>query len=260
MNRRANLAALSAVLVLSGLAGETLRAHEGAGEQTRGPADSMPVVLQEFDGVRPNGKWEIHQYKGTFEYKVQPDALVMIDQKNRNQHLTRRGLRLDPKRPYAIETLFTIHERTSDQAPNSFCLNFNIAGPEGSLDSISCWSMNVDVAPGAKAGGVMKYMGFVEGRFRQIGQRKVPWASTNVEYLFRVEVNTDQKGQHELKTLTVTVMEGETERERFEVDYSSFPYQPDFSKPVRIGVNSHGADWTMRNLKVYAEKNPSPGR
>jgi hypothetical protein len=60
--------------------------------------------------------------------------------------------------------------------------------------------------------------------------------------------------------LTVTVTEGDRQRERFEVDYSPFPYQADPHKPVRIGVNTHGADWTMRNLKVYAEARPQPGK
>jgi len=35
------------------------------------------------------------------------------------------------------------------------------------------------------------------------------------------------------------------------VDYSSFPYQPDEGKPVRLGVNTHNTDWVLRDLKVY---------
>lgn len=99
----------------------------------------------------------------------------------------------------------------------------------------------------------MKHMGFVDGRFRQIGQRKVAWATPGVEYPLRVDVNLDQSGRFQPDLLTVTVMEGDQTRERFEVDYSSFPYQPDRAKPVRVGVNTHGADWTMRDFKVYAE-------
>jgi hypothetical protein len=231
-----------------------------AAEPAKAPAGPMVPVLEEFDGVHPNGTWEIHQYQGIFEHHVMPDALGMVDQRNLNQHLTRRGFQLDPKRRYAIEALFTVHQRTAERPPNSFCLNFHVAGPVGSFDSISCWSMNVDVAPGKGAGGVMKYMGFVDGRFRQIGQRKVPWATTGVEYLLRVEVNTNRSGRFQLKTVTVTVMEGDRTRERFEVDYSKFPYQPDLSKPVRLGVNTHGADWTMRNLKVYAEADSTAGK
>ncbi len=253
--RRHIAAILVACLFWSAWAGP-LAAGEAARRPAKGPAAGMALVLEEFDGVHPNGKWEIHQYQGTFEYHVKPDALVMVDQRNANQHVTRRGFQLDPKRRYAIEALFTIHERTAEQGPNSFCLNFHVAGPAEAFDSISCWAMNVDVAPRRDAGGVMKHMGFVDGRFRQIGQRKVDWASIGVEYLLRVEVNTDKSGRFKPKMLTVTVMEGEHERERFEVDYSPFPYQPDLDKPVRIGVNTHGADWTMRNLKVYAEAKP----
>jgi len=247
--------ALTAFAV-SGLTAEPLLAQDAGIRPASGP--SYPMVLEEFDGVHPNGNWEIHQYPGTFEYEVTPDALVMVDQRNANQHVTRRGFQLDPKRRYAVEALFTIHERTAERAPNSFCLNFHVAGPEDSLESISCWSINVDVSPGKGSGGVMKYMGFVDGRFQQIGQRRVAWATIGVEYLLRVEVNTDRSGRFKLKTLTVTVTEGEVQRERFEVDYASFPYQPDLDKPVRIGVNTHGADWTMRNLKVYAERQPIP--
>ena len=31
------------------------------------------------------------------------------------------------------------------------------------------------------------------------------------------------------------------------------------NKPVRIGVNTHGADWTLRNLKVSADTEPLSG-
>lgn len=255
-----DIAAVLAVCLFWSLSAIRPAGGETALGPAKGPAEGMVLVLEEFDGTHPNGKWEIHQYQGTFEYHVRQDALVMVDQRNANQHITRRGFQLDPQRRYAIEALFTIHERTAERGPNSFCLNFHVAGPVDALDSISCWAMNVDVAPGRDAGGVMKYMGFVEGRFRQIGQRKVDWASIGVEYLLRVEVNTDGRGQFKPKTLTVTVIEGDHERERFQVDYSPFPYQPDPDKPVRIGVNTHGADWTMRSLKVYAEGQPKSGR
>ena len=73
-------------------------------------------------------------------------------------------------------------------------------------------------------------------------------------------MNTDKQGQFKPKALTVTVIEGDQERERFEVDYSPFPCQPQPGKPVRIGANTHGADWTMRNLRVYAEAKPTSGK
>jgi len=231
-----------------------------AARPTKAPAGPLVPVLEEFDGTHPNGSWAIHQYEGTFAYDVQPDALAMVDQRNANQHLTRRGFELDPRRPYAVEARFTIHQRTASRGPNSFCLNFHVAGPVDSFDAISCWSMNVDVAPKPGTGGVMKHMGFVDGRFRQIGQRKVAWAATGVEYRLRVDVNLDRNGRFKPNLLTVTVWEGDRTRERFEVDYSSFPYQPDRSQPVRVGVNTHGADWTMREFKVYAEAGSAAGR
>jgi hypothetical protein len=246
-------------LFLPGVLTTALSAAEGTGKPSGRSSGQLVMVLEEFDKEHPNGKWDIHQYPGTFEHHVKPDALIMIDQKNLNQHLTRRGLLLDPKRRYAIEALFTIDEPPTAPSPNSFCLNFNIAGPEDSLQSISCWAINVDVQPGKTPKGVMKYMGFVDGRFRQIGQRKVDWSSTRVEYSLRVDVNSDKDGRYKFKAVTVTVMEGDRQRERFEVDYSSFPYQPDFSRPVRIGVNTHGADWTLRNLKVYADRKTTSG-
>lgn len=215
---------------------------------------AMQLVLAEFDGRRPNGTWDVHQFPGSFPYQVNSDALIMTDCSGANQHLTRRGFRLDPKSRYIVQTRFTIREPADAKAPNSFCLNLNVAGEEGSLDSISCWSINLDVAPGTDPRGAMKYMGFVDGRFRQIGQRIVDWSRPDVEYLLRVEVNTDRAGRYKFKTLTVTVREGNKQRERFEVDYSPFPYQPDFSRPVRLGVNTHGADWAMRDLKVYARR------
>jgi hypothetical protein len=43
----------------------------------------------------------------------------------------------------------------------------------------------------------------------------------------------------------------DTELEKFTVDYSSFPYQPDYTKKVRFGLNTHGANWILKNLKIY---------
>lgn len=46
-------------------------------------------------------------------------------------------------------------------------------------------------------------------------------------------------------------MQGDTQLEKLMVDYSSFPYQPDETKSVRLGVNTHEADCVLRDLKVY---------
>ena len=72
-----------------------------------------------------------------------------------------------------------------------------------------------------------------------------------VEYLLRVEVNRGAAGDQRLKAVTATVFESGIELQRFEVDYSVHPYQPDPGRPVRIGANTHGTDWALRSLRVY---------
>jgi len=247
------LASVLALCLLAGLAVRPLCAQTKKNEAAD-EGSLLTLLLQEFDGVHPNGQWDVHQYAGTFEYHVRPDKLVMIDKENRNQNLTRRGLELDPEGRYAVEALFTINEPEGARPPNSFCMNFLIGGADGELDSIDCWSVNVTVQPVDEAEGMMLYMGFVDGKFKNIGRRTLDWCKMQTEYLFRVDVNTDLAGKHKPKTIAVTVKEGDEVRERFEVDYATHPFQPDFSKPVRVGVNSHGADWTMRCFKVYADK------
>jgi len=248
------LAAVAVVFLAAQMAGGPNPRQAGAGEPP-----PLELVVQDFEGTAADGRWDIHRYpgdSGDFEYSVRPDALVMIDKENRNQNLTRRGLELDPNGRYAVEARFRIDEPEGAPPPNSFCVNFLVAGAEGELDSISCWSVNLTVQPVEGARGMMLYMGFIDGKFKNIGRRTVDWCKTNTEYLFRVEVNTDLAGRHKPKMVTVTIKEGESVRERFEVDYSAFPFQPDYSGPVRVGVNSHGADWTMHSFKVYADRSP----
>jgi len=245
------------VLLLCGCTTLAPRTKEkGTKSPTEGPLQSMRLVLEEFDGVHPNGNWDIHQYNGTFAYNVKPDKLVMIDKENRNQNLTRRGFRLDPKRRYAIEVVFTINEPPEAKPPNSFCLNFLVDGPENALDIIRCWAINLTAQPTLTPKGRTYFMGFINGKFSKIGGRDYDWTRTMVEYTLRVDMNSDMEGNYKFKTITVTCREADIVRERFEVDYAAYEFQPDFSKPVRFGVNSHGADWTMRNLKVFADHDP----
>jgi hypothetical protein len=97
----------------------------------------------------------------------------------------------------------------------------------------------------------MKFMGFVDGKFAQIGvNRPLEWCREHVEYFYRVGVNLDEHGNYCFRTVAITIKEGDTTHEQFAVDFSSYPYQPDFSKPVRIGVNTHGANWRMWNFVV----------
>jgi hypothetical protein len=67
----------------------------------------------------------------------------------------------------------------------------------------------------------------------------------------RAAVNTALDGSFKPKSIAVTVLERGVVREHFEVDYTTFPYQSDRRRAVRIGANTHGTDWTMRSLRVY---------
>jgi hypothetical protein len=97
----------------------------------------------------------------------------------------------------------------------------------------------------------MKSMGFVDGAFQQIGDHPTSCCRFDQEYRLRAEVNTAADGSYRFKTVTVSVLQGATVLDRLEVDFASFPYQPDYDQPVRVGVNTHGTDWTLRDLRVY---------
>ena len=222
--------------------------HVAGGIEWAAGAEAANTVLVEFDGVSANGKWDAHQSAGSFPYAVSPDRLLMTDLGGQNQHVTRNGVALDPNRPYTVEGLFTLLGPA--QSPDSFCFNLNLGGPNGDLTRIDTWSINVD-AQGGPPNGTMKHMGFVNGVFTQIGEHAAPWAAKNVEYLLRVEVNRTSTGVFRPKAVTATVFRAGVELQRFEVDYSLHPYQPDPMRSVRIGANTHGTDWALRSLRVY---------
>ncbi len=212
------------------------------------------LILSEFDGKHEPGQWDIHQYNGEFAYSAGKNELTMDGSGGMNQHLTRRGIMIDPCRPYVIEADFIINEPDDAPVPNSFCINFNIAGKEGELDSLYCWSVNLDIAPGGSPhAGVMKTMGFVNGGFMEIrpSRKVVDWCRMRTTYHIVVQAgkNTDKRFMRHL--VTVSVFEGRIMKEHFTTDYSTFSYQPGNDIPLRIGLNTHGADWTVKNLKVY---------
>lgn len=218
-----------------------LLAHVAGGIEWAAGRESERTLLVEFDGVAQNGIWEAHQPQG-FEFEVGPDALLMRDQGGDNQHLVRRGLALDPTRPYAVETLFTVLGAPDAPAPNSFCLNLNVAGPDGDLEPPSTWAINVDLT-GASEGGLIRHMGFVDGGFGEIGETPVAWGVRGKEYLLRATVRGTK--------VSVQVFEEGRALEAFDVDYASFPYQPTPGQPVRVGANTHGTDWSLRSFRVY---------
>ena len=97
----------------------------------------------------------------------------------------------------------------------------------------------------------MKTMGFQAGAFAQLGERQIDWGMRGTEYLLRVGVGLDQAGSPAPKKVTTTVTERGVVREHYDVDYSAFPYQPDASKPVRLGANTHATDWVLRGLRAF---------
>lgn len=233
--------------------------HLAGGVEWAAGVPSEQVLLDEFNGTSPNGVWEPHGFQGApFPFEVARDALRMTVVGPVNQHLTRRGLLLDAARPYAVDALFTIPSRNArgiDVGLRSFCLNFAVQGQGGSSDDLQhlyAWSLNLDLGTNPPATGMMKHMGFVDGVFAQVGQTPVQCCTFDTEYRLRVEVHRDLAGRTRTGWVTATLTEGLAERARFEVDYGAFPWQPDRSQPLRLGVNTHGADWVLRDLRVRA--------
>jgi type 1 glutamine amidotransferase len=207
------------------------------------------LIFKEFDGKSPNGVWDRQgpPQPANFKYAVKPDRLEMYANTPLNQHLVREGAAIDPARPYAVEGKFLIPVVHDDV--NSFCVNLNVAGPDGDVRDVNTWSLNVDLHP--EGGAVIKFMGFVNGRFTDIGEMETTWGAAGTEYGFRMYVNADFDGRYQSKRVSMFITKDNTQLEKFMVDYSSFPYQPDETKSVRLGVNTHEADWVLRDLKVY---------
>ena len=223
------------------------RAHLAGAIDWASGADDPRLLLEEFIG-QPTGAWDPHQYGGTFAYAVTPNALTIIDRNEGNQHLTRRSLEVDPSRPYGIDMLFRIplHSRdTADDDINSFCINFDVQGEGGDTTDLAhlyARAVNVDITRSIPGQVVMKTMGFVDGSFRSLGDRITSCCAFDQEYRMSVEVRGD--------TVLVRISQGAMQLDEAVLDYTPFPYQPDRTRPVRIGVNEHGTDWTMRDLRV----------
>ena len=213
--------------------------------ETEGPP---ALILKEFDGTSPNGVWERQApSEPTFKYVIKPEQLDMYASSAFNQHLVRKGIVIDPSRPYAVQGNFTILSPLNEI--NSFCFNLNVAGADGDLSKVNTWSLNVDLQQ--HGGAVIKFMGFHDGKFADLGEIETSWGAADTEYTFRIYVNADLSGQYRDKWISAIVKKGDAELEKFTVDYSSFPYQPDYTKKVRFGVNSHMGNWILKDLKIY---------
>jgi hypothetical protein len=161
-----------------------------------------------------------------------------------------------------VEACFRIKQDA--KPPNSFCLNSHIKGDDGVFDPISCWASNVSVQPAKDQdrGGTSFNMGFLENVFKRLGEAAdaaQDWSKFDTDYRIRADVNAGANGQYKLSSVRVRVWEGNDLIHEREADYTGHPYQPDFSKPVRVGVNTHGGDWTMWNFKVYSDRKPLRG-
>lgn len=213
----------------------------GAGCAAPEPAAPVGVPVADFAGRGPGAWTRMEPRTSDFPFEATAEALTMRAEGGANQHLVRDGVIIDSTRAYAIEVDFTILVPLTE-SPNSFAINFNQAGADGDTAPVSCMSLNLDLGPGG--GGVIKTMGFVDGRFHQLGERVVDWAGAGTEYRYRIEV--------EPSGLVAATIAGAGEiLEAFEVDYAGFPYQVSVSDPgVRFGLNSHGASWRVSRLSV----------
>lgn len=230
--------------------------HIAGGIDWAGGRHWAATLFVDLDGVMAPGRWHPHEPGVGFDFVVEPGRLRLIDESGANQHLTRSGVAFDGQRQLVYEGLFTITGSSAGSSINSFCFNFGISGPDGDSSPIDTWGMNLDVAL-AGPGGVMKTMGFVDGVFESVGERSVPWATVDVEYLLRVEWNTRLDGSAEDGTATVSVLEEGVVRERFETDYRGHSHQPGFADPLRLGANGHGTDWSLRSVRAYYLDGPA---
>ncbi len=212
--------------------------------------DTTPLLVNEFDGTTTPGAWTRMDPRVTeFPYVVNEQHLMMLRDSSANQHLVRDGVLIDASRPYFIEVDFTIDSPTPP-AVTSFAINFHQDGPDGDYSDVSCWALNLNIAPTTSPGGTILSMGFVTGIFAQIASRNVAWGEPDIEYSYRVEVNRGLDGRFRDKMVTAAFRQGAQFLVAFEQDFSTYPFQPVAGQPVRFGLNSHGANWTVRNLRV----------
>ena len=217
------------------------------------------AIVHELDGVTPLAPdaWKPHA-SPPFSFELRPAGLTVIDAGGRNQHLTRQGVRLTAGAPYAIDALFTIHGAPKNgllDELNSFCLNFDVQGEGGredDLDHLHARALNLDLSRAQPHTGVVKTMGFVDGAFRSTGEHTITGVDFDVEYRMTVRVNVDAGGAKHEGRATFQLTRGAETLAQFEADYRDFPYAPARGSTVRVGANTHGTDWTLRDFRVVA--------
>lgn len=236
------------------------------------------VIFKEFDGKSENGDWR-KQYG--FEYQPECDwnrwyfevrkscGKMYFDGGNdscrgagNNQHVVRFDKTIDPRKPYTIECDFIVDTAFVTEI-NSFCVNFNVQKGVSKENPLNAWSINLDINSKQKGNYAVKNMGFADiengvgnmeyGRFTELlpqhtGIGALP--SPHVNRL-KIQVNRAIDGAVKFKHVTVTRSDETGIKDFFEIDYGRFPYQPDFDKPVKVGLNTHGTNWIIKNLIVY---------
>ncbi len=229
---------------------------------------SNQIIFKEFNGVSDNGDWRKQYGKDYFPgcnwnkwfFEVKPNYGKMhldggygnCPAEGNNQHVVRYDKIIDQRRSYTIECDFYI-EYPFPSRINSFAVNFNIQNGLSRDDKINCWSINLDIHEEKTGRYSMKSMGFKKGSFRELLPNRMgsgAKASPQTNHL-KIEVNRRLDGSPSSKWVTVTWLDTNGVREYFEVNYKNFPYQPKTEQPVRIGFNTHGTEWVVRNLKVY---------
>jgi len=266
---------------------------------------AQETIVEEFNGAAP-GIWEKHAggYLGDhFTYSADHDMLQLqhatgaasSDSEDRdaraNHHLTRKGLRIDPNRPYEIDVEFRFRDRPGFEfGVESFCINVLVQTNPGNLDgepsghddtgkTLEAWSLNVDTINR----GIMKRMGFVDeltpdsnraygplvsghrtSSFTQYdGNIDLPdgyfsrGAMRNKWYRFRVRVHERQDSSVRRGWLHYTLWDNEgIQRADGETDHNRHAFKPRWDNYATIGLNSHFAHWDARNLRV-AYRGPS---
>ena len=236
------------------------------------------IIFKEFDGVSKNGDWR-KQYGGEYSpacdwnkwvFEATPAYGRMYRDGGygdcpsigNNQHVVRYDKTIDQNRPYTIECDFLTD--TNFVSPiNSFCINFNVQKGMSPDSRINCWSINLDIHDKKEGAYTIKRMGFADlpgpnnqykyGWFTELSASSDGKGALTAPHVnhFKIEVNRRLNGDPAPKWVTITWSDAKGVHEHFEADYSKFIYQPDPAKPVRVGLNTHGIGWTVKNLLVY---------
>lgn len=209
--------------------------------------DDPTLVLREFDGVAPNGAWvRAEPVVSEFPVEVTPDGLTVRRDTGANQHVVRDGLTFEPGRPWELTATVTV--TTDNEGLNSFALLFRTGTAADELISTHSVNLGLNRGPG-QTGGVAKFMGFVDGQFSSFGEQPFDTGAPGQDLDLRLLVDRTPDGQTVPGFVTFEVMGPDGPVVTVAEDWSAHAYTPP-DGPLGFGFNSHGADWTLRDLTV----------